>query len=88
MADEFQVFEPLVVAVVSGCCNHLCCSSLYLLYSINVLSYVWGTEQHSIFEIWTTRDLYVRRIIFSVHEVAGNEHSMLICVLILFYVCI
>ena len=35
-ADEIKVLDSLVVAVVSDFRNHLCCSSLYLFYFINV----------------------------------------------------
>ena len=37
-ADEFQVLESLIVAVVSDFWNHICCSSLYLFYFNDVSS--------------------------------------------------
>ena len=37
-ADDIKVLDSLVVAVVSDFRYHLCCSSLYLFYLINVSS--------------------------------------------------
>ena len=54
--------DSLVVALVADFRNHLCCSSLYLSYFINVSSQMWIPELHWMFEIWGTWDLYNGRI--------------------------
>ena len=45
-ADEIKALDSLVIAVISDFMNHLCCSSLYLFYFINVPSSMWGPELH------------------------------------------
>ena len=37
-ANEFQDLEPLLVAMVSGLCDHICGFSLYSLYYIYISS--------------------------------------------------
>ena len=50
-ADQNKVFEPLAVAVVSDFRNHLCCSSVYILFYQCLVESV-GPDLYCIFEMW------------------------------------
>ena len=67
-----------MVAVVSDFRNHLCCSSLYLSYFINVSLSMWGRELH-----WQTRDLCNGRIssLFLYLKLRTMNQSTLLAVL-------
>ena len=83
-----KVLDSLVVAVVSDFRNHLCCSSLYFFYLINV-SPKCGDQNCTACSIFGgTRDLYNGRIgsLFMYLKLRAINPSILLAVLQLFSV--
>ena len=88
-ADEIKVLNSLVVTVFSDFRNHLCCSSLYLFYFINVSSSKWGPNLHCMIECGRTRDLHNGRIssVFLYLKLREMKTSTRLAVSQLFSVC-